>query len=91
MRAWAKMCALLVLVLTMAAAATAGTEKKGRGICPDDKKTCQVGVDQYVCVDPDDKCPKPNDLPRSLCPDGKKACQVDDDTYVCIHPDDNCP
>ncbi|HEX6863091.1 MAG TPA: hypothetical protein VF414_09770 [Thermoanaerobaculia bacterium] len=90
MRAWAKVCALLVLVLAMAVAAE-GADKKGRGICPDDKKACQVGEDEYVCVDPDDKCPEPNDLPRSLCPDGKKACQVDDDKYVCIDPDDNCP
>lgn len=91
MRAWAKVCALLVLVLAMAAAACAGAEKTGRGICPDGKKACQTGPDEYICIDPDEKCPDLIDLPRSLCPDGKKACQVDDDKYVCIDPDDTCP
>lgn len=90
MKAWTKVCALLVLVLAMAAV-TEGGEKKGRGICPDGKKVCQIGENQYVCVDQDDECPKPQDLPRSLCPDGKKACQVDDGHYICIKPDDECP
>jgi hypothetical protein len=91
MRAWAKVCALLLLVLAMAAAATEGAEKKGRGICPDGKKACQMGEDDYVCIDPNETCPEPLALPRSLCPDDKKACQVDEDEYVCIDPDDVCP
>lgn len=87
MRAWAKVCALLVLVLAMAIAA-AGAERKK---CPDGQRACQYGEDDYICIDRDRECPKPLSLPRSLCPDDKKACQIGDDEYVCIDPDDTCP
>jgi hypothetical protein len=84
MRALGKVCVLLVLALAVAGAE--GAEKK-RGKCPDDKKICQIGEDEYVCVDLEDECP----TPRKICPDGKKACQVGDDEYICIDPDDSCP
>ena len=89
MKAWAKVCALLVLVLAMAAV-TEGGEKKGRGICPDGKKACQYG-DDYICINPDKECPKPIALPRGICPDDKKACQIGEDEYVCVGLDDECP
>ncbi|HWM93057.1 MAG TPA: hypothetical protein VN493_20000 [Thermoanaerobaculia bacterium] len=84
MRALGKVCLLLVLALTVAGAEGA---EKSRGICPDDKKTCQIGQNEWTCVGLDEKCPKP----RKICPDDKKACLVGDDEYVCIDPDDSCP
>ena len=91
MKAWAKVCTLMVLAFAMAAASGEGAEKK-RGICPDGKKACQVGENSYVCVDPDDECPDPDRKKgRGICPDDKKACQVGENSYVCVDPDDECP
>lgn len=90
MKAWARVCTLLVVVFVMAAVNGEGAEKKRPGICPDGKKACQVGENSYVCVDPDDECPDP-EKSRGICPDDKKTCQVGENTYTCVDLDDDCP